>query len=167
MQTCFTPLLLLALAVFVMMTLLRWFEQTTEAVERRWWNKVVLLVAMPFSVWFYPSRVAAGRPSMVPRHEPVRGFGKVSLTDDAGKRPHRHGGNGEPAGPAPAPMAPPPSMPSEGPPPGTPPEFLGMPVIPLRKKSTKPAVDPEKLAKLRQKMREQGMLPDEPDSNQS
>jgi hypothetical protein len=36
-----------------------------------------------------------------------------------------------------------------------------MPVIPPRKKSARPAVDPDKLAKLRQKMREQGMLPDE------
>jgi hypothetical protein len=54
-------------------------------------------------------------------------------------------------------------MPSDQPPPGTPAEFLGMPVVPPKKKTAKPAVDPEKIAKLRQKMREQGMLPDEGD----
>jgi hypothetical protein len=38
-----------------------------------------------------------------------------------------------------------------------------MPVIPPKKKPARPAVDPEKIAKLRQKMREQGMLPEEGD----
>ena len=165
MQTCFTPILMLALAVIVIMSLLRWFEQVTEAVERGWWNKVTLLVLMPFAVWFYPSRVGAGRPSMVPRHEPVRGFGKVSLSEDGGKRTRPAAGNGDHAAAA-APIAAPaprpsPPMPSDGPPPGTPAEFLGMPVIPPKKKSAKPAVDPEKIAKLRQKMREQGMLPED------
>jgi hypothetical protein len=156
MQACFTPLALLALGVFVMVTLIRWFEQTTEAVDRGWWNKVILLVMMPFAVWFYPSRVAAGRPTMVPRHEPVRGFGKVSL-----KEP----GNEDTATATPPPQPSPP-MPSDAPPPGTPPEFLGMPVIPPKKKAARPAVDPDKVAKLRQKMREQGMLPDEGGADQ-
>ena len=149
MQACFSVLGALALAVVVMMTLIRWFEQTAEAVDNRWWNKVVLLVAVPFAVWFFPSRVSAGRPMMVPRHEPVRGFGKVKLTEDG---PKPAGGNGD-AVPVP------PAVVSDGPPPGTPKEFLGMPVVPPKKASKKPAVDPEKLAKLRQKMREQGMLP--------
>ena len=153
MEGCFTVLGALAMAVFVMMTMIRWFEQTAEAVDNRWWNKVVLLVVFPFGVWFYPSRVSAGRPTMVPRHEPVRGFGKVKLTEDSPAKPV--GGNGD------AIAAPPPAPATDGPPPGTPKEFLGMPVIPPKKKSAKPAVDPEKLAKLRQKMREQGMLPDE------
>ena len=60
---CFSWILLLALAVFVMVSLLRWFEQTSEAVERREWNRVTLLVLVPFAVWFYPSKVAAGRPT--------------------------------------------------------------------------------------------------------
>ena len=51
--------------------------------------------------------------------------------------------------------------PADGPPPGTPSEFLGLPKIPPKKKPA--AVDPDKLAKLRQKMREQGMLPEEND----
>jgi hypothetical protein len=160
MQNCFTPILLLVLAVFIMMSLLRWFEQVTEAVEHGWWNKVILLVAVPFAVWFYPSRVGAGRPGAVPRHEPVRGFGKVSLSEDGGRRAPTPGGNGERAAGA---ATSPPVMPSDQPPPGTPAEFLGMPVIPPKKKSAKPAVDPEKIAKLRQKMREQGMLPEEGD----
>ena len=150
MQACFTVFGALALAVFVMMTLIRWFDQTAEAVDHRWWNKVMLLVIFPFAVWFYPSRVSAGRPTMVPRHEPVRGFGKVKLTEDSPPRPA--GGNGDAATTAPT---------SDGPPPGTPKEFLAMPVIPPKKKSAKPGVDPEKLARLRQKMREQGMLPED------
>jgi hypothetical protein len=45
---------------------------------------------------------------------------------------------------------------SDGPPPGTPKEFIGLPKIPPKK--PRAAVDPEKVAKLRQKMKEQGML---------
>ena len=130
-----------------MMTLLRWFEQTTEAVDNGWWNKLLLLVCMPFTVWLFPGRVAVGRPTPVPHHEPVRGFGTV--------KPR-----------APAVDPPPDDIPvarvasaSDGPPPGTRIEFLGMPVIPPRKKPA--PIDADKLAKLRQKMREQGMLPPE------
>ncbi len=151
---CFTTILFLAGGVFVMVTMIRWFEQATEAVELSWWNKVFVLLAMPFTVWFFPSRVSAGRPMMPPRHEPVRGFGKLPrggivetiATDEAA--PHRN---------------PPPEYRDRGqdqPPPGTPPEFLVKPAIPPpRPKGARPAVDPEKLAKLKQKMREQGMLP--------
>ena len=131
---CFTWLLVLVGAVLVLVTILRWFEQVTEAVELRWWNKVLLLVAAPFAVWFFQSRVASGRPVAVPRHEPVRGFGTVPLT---------------------------PKEPADAPPPGTPAEFIGMPKIPPKKKPAKAAIDPEKLAKLKQKMREQGMIDDE------
>ena len=141
--------------VFLMASLLRWFEQTGEAVENGWWNKTVLLVAFPFSVWFFPSKVSAGRPTPVPRHEPVRGMGTapkvkpaVEPTPAVGQTPVRS----EPA-PRPTPA-------DDGPPPGTPKEFLGMPVIPPKAKKPKAAgADPDKVAKLMKKMREQGMLP--------
>jgi hypothetical protein len=146
---CFTTILFLVGGVFVMVTMIRWFEQVTEAVEFSWWNKVFVLLAMPFTVWFFPSRVSAGRPVMPPRHEPVRGFGKLPK-----------GGIAEatvepaPDSPTPLPTA------ADQPPPGTPPEFLVKPQVPPpRPKGARPAVDPEKLAKLKQKMREQGMLP--------
>lgn len=151
---CLTWLLLFAGVVFVMVSLLRWFEQTSEAVERRAWDKVALLVAVPFAVWFYSSKVSAGRPTAVPLHEPVRGFGP--LPKDR---------------PAPAALpnnAPRPAPPgklaglTDEPPPGTPQEFLGMPVVPPKGgKPARPPVDPEKLAALKRKMREQGMLPDD------
>jgi hypothetical protein len=135
---CFTTILFLVGGVFVMVTMIRWFEQATEAVELRWWNKVFVLLAMPFTVWFFPSRVSAGRPTMPPRHEPVRGFGSLPK-----------GGIVDPIAPT-----------EDGPPPGTPPEFLVKPTPPLPKpKSARPPVDPDKIAKLKQKMREQGMLP--------
>src|SRR5437764_4964173 len=74
---CFLWLLLFALAVFVMVSVLRWFEQTSEAVDRREWDKVALLVAVPFSAWLYRAKVGAGRPTAVPPHDPVRGFGPL------------------------------------------------------------------------------------------
>ena len=133
---CFYWILLLAGAVLVMMTLLRWFEQITDAVDQRWWNKVIVLVLMPFTVWFFASRVSAGRPSPVPRHEPVRGFGSLPK-----------GGIHDPV-PA-------------GPPPGTPKEFIGLPKVPPKAPVKKPPPDADKIARLRQKMREQGMLDDD------
>jgi hypothetical protein len=150
---CFIWLLLLAGAVFVMMTLLRWFEQVAEAVDNGWWNKLLLLVCMPFAVWLFPGgRVGAGRPTPVAPHQPVRGFGTVPKPRPSATEP--------PASNIPVAKLAPPTPPADGPPPGTPREFLGMPVIPPKKKAA--AVDPEKVAKLRQKMREQGMLgPDE------
>jgi hypothetical protein len=144
---CLLWLLLFAFAVFVMMSLLRWFEQTADAVDERQWDRVALLLVFPFAAWFYRSKVGAGRPSAVPRHDPVRGFGPLPK-EKPGAQPAVPGGR-RPAGLA------------DGPPPGTPKEFLGMPVVPP--KGPGPArspVDPEKLAKLKQKMREQGMLPD-------
>jgi hypothetical protein len=137
---CITWLIFFVGAVLVIASVIRWFEQTAEAVDAGWWNKLAILVLMPFTVWLFPSRVSAGRATPVPRHEPVRGFGGGGTS-----------GPSEPQVPRPV---------EDLPPPGTPVEFLGMPVIPKAKpKSPKPAVDPEKLAKLRQKMREQGMLP--------
>ena len=130
---CFSTILFLAGFVFVMVTFIRWFEQTTEAVDNRWWNKLGILVAMPFAVWFFPSKVGAGRSTPVPHHEPVRGFGKVSLEPKVQS--------------------------ADQPPPGTPKEFLEMPKVTSAKPRS--AVDPDKLAKLKQKMREQGMLPPE------
>lgn len=146
-MTCFSWLILIVGGVFLVLSLIRWFEQITEAVQNGWWNKTVLLVVFPFAVWFYPSRVAAGRPSPVPLHEPVRGFGSVPKA-------------------RPAPEATPTvtastTHSSDQPPPGTPAEFLVKPKVPPKKPGTKPAVDPDKLAKLRQKMREQGMLGEE------
>ena len=159
---CLTWLLLFAFAVFVMMSLLRWFEQTAEAVDGREWDKLALLVAMPFAAWFYRSQVGIGRPTAVPRHDPVRGFGplpKEKPAPDAARpealqvpqAPHAQQ----------APAGRPPGVIDE-PPPGTPTEFLGMPAVPPKSaKPARPAVDPDKLAKLKQKMREQGMLGDE------
>jgi hypothetical protein len=149
---CFTWLLLFAFAVFVLMSLLRWFEQTADAVDQRQWDKVAILVAVPFAVWFYPSKVSAGRPTAVPHHDPVRGFGPLPKSRKAASAATQ-----EMSG-APARL---PDLTDE-PPPGTPKEFLGVPVVPPKgSRPARPAVDPEKLAKLKQKMREQGMLPDE------
>lgn len=155
---CFTWLLLFAGAVFIMVSLLRWFEQTADAVERREWDKVTLLVAVPFAVWLYPSKVSAGRPTAVPLHEPVKGFGGLPKEKPAA------GGAASEDKPAKQPLA---GLTDE-PPPGTPKEFLGMPVVPAKtSRPARPAVDPEKMAKLKQKMREQGMLkdPDEPNTS--
>jgi hypothetical protein len=154
---CFTTLIFIAGFVFVMVSLLRWFEQITEAVDLGLWNKVITLIAVPWLVWFYPGRVAAGRPTPFPLHEPVRGFGTVPKTKPT-REPHAsEQSSDEPplANVAPAP---------DEPPPGTPAEFRGMPKIPPQKpKGSRPGIDPEKLEKLRQKMREQGMLPPAPE----
>ena len=149
---CFTTILFLAGFVLVLVTFIRWFEQITEAVDRRWWNKVTVLLMCPFTVWLFPSRVQAGRATPVPRHEPVRGFGSM---------PKRVTGSAEvaqdrPAGGGPAAEVP---VRDDGPPPGTPKEFLGMPVVPPPKpRGTSSAIDAEKIEKLRRKMRDQGML---------
>ena len=132
MSGCFAWFFLIAGGVFVMASLLRWFEQTADAVDQGQWNKLAILVVFPFACWFYPARVSAGRPTAVPHHDPVRGFGKLPGTKTAMP------------------------MPSDQPPPGTPAEFMGMPKIPEKK--PKPAIDAEKIAKLKQKMREQGMM---------
>jgi hypothetical protein len=138
MINCAIWLLLLAGGVFIMLTMIRWFEQTAEAVDLGWWNKVALLVLVPFAVWLYPARVAAGRPMPVPVHEPVRGFGL--------NRPAPPTGSADDTGPAA--------------PPGTPPEFLDTPVIPPRTARQRPPVERSQIEKLRQQMREQGMLDD-------
>lgn len=130
---CFWTILFLAAFVLVMVTFIRWFEQTAEAVDNGWWNKVQVLVLMPFSVWFFQNKVSAGRSVPVPHHEPVRGFGSM-------------------------PKAPEPSS-ADQPPPGTPKEFLGIPKVTSSKPRAAP--EPDKIAKLKQKMREQGMLPPE------
>lgn len=121
---CFAWVVLVAAAVMVLVTIVRWFEQVTEAVDQGWWGKVALLIVIPPSVWIYPSRISAGRPTAVPLHEPVRGFGKVPL---------------EPSG-------------------QTPPV---PPVAPAKKIARRAAVDPDKLARLKQKMIDQGMIDDE------
>lgn len=135
---CITWIFWVAGSVLLLVSVIRWFEQTTEAVDNGWWNKLAILMLMPFAVWFFPSRVSAGRGFPVPLHEPVRGFGKLPKS-----------GSSDPV-----------ERPSDAAPPGTPAEFIGMPVIPMAKKA-KPAPDPEQIAKLKQKMREQGMLPPE------
>lgn len=151
---CFSTIFVMALFFFMMVTLIRWFEQITQAVDNGWWNHVVTLVFMPFMVWVYPSRVAAGRPTPVPHHEPVRGFGTgPSRTSAATSVAPIHDIPVATEAPS-TPVAP-----VDVPPPGTPKEFLAVP----QKTVAKPraAVDPDKLAKLKQKMREQGMLPPE------
>src|SRR5438552_14942476 len=126
---CFWTIAFLASFVFIMVTFIRWFEQTAEAVDNGWWNKVMILLMMPFAVWFFPSKVSAGRSTPVPHHEPVRGFGSV------GKQSPLAASRNEP-------------------PPDTPKEFLGLPKITQAKPRS--GADPDKIAKLRQKMREQG-----------
>jgi hypothetical protein len=165
---CFTTILFLAGFVMILVTFIRWFEQTTEAVDNGWWNKIFVLLMCPFTVWMFPSRVNAGRSSPVPRHEPVRGFGSLpkahtaattttttTRSTDETQRPIE-GPAAEAAGLATA---------SDEPPPGTPKEFLGLPKVPPPKPRPKSSIDPDKIAKLRQKMREQGMLP--PDDQSS
>jgi hypothetical protein len=147
-MTCFSTIVAIVMGVFLLASLIRWFDEATEAVQNGWWNRVTLLLLFPFSCWFYPTKVAAGRPTPVPHHEPVRGFGSLPKS-----RP-------EPAGtPTPAPTPAPASAPDDQPPPGTPKEFLEKPKIPPKK--PRPELDPEKIAKLKAKMREQGMLGDE------
>src|SRR5204863_8965238 len=63
--------------IFIVMTLIRWFDETAEAVDNGWWDRVQLLVVFPFVVWMFPAKVGAGRANPVPHHEPVRGFGTV------------------------------------------------------------------------------------------
>ena len=135
-MTCFTTILAIVLGVFLLASLIRWFDEATEAVNNGWWNRVSLLLLFPFSCWFYPTKVAAGRPTPVPHHEPVRGFGSLPKSK-----------------PTPAPVA------DDQPPPGTPKEFLEKPKIPPKK--PKMEIDPEKIAKLKAKMRDQGMLGDD------
>jgi hypothetical protein len=148
---CFSTILLLAGFVLIMVSFIRWFEQTAEAVDNGWWNKVGVLLMCPFAVWFFPSRVAAGRSTPVPRHEPVRGFG--SLPKARATEPEKTLAEAiDPARPIQTPIP-------DQPPPGTPKEFLGLPKVPSLKPRTTSSVDPEKIAKLKQKMREQGMLP--------
>ena len=144
---CFWTIVFLAGFVFVMVSFIRWFEQTAEAVDNGWWNKVTVLLVFPFSVWFYPSRVAAGRSTPVPHHEPVRGFGGMPKSPET-----------SPATEAPAPPAKTQAA-ADQPPPGTPKEFLGLPKMTTAKPRAAP--DPDKIAKLKEKMRQQGMLPPE------
>ena len=110
--------------IFVMVSLIRWFEQTIYAVDHRAWKQLGFLILFPFGVWFYPSRIAAGRPIPVPLHEPVRGFGSM------------------------------PKMPQEKP-------VAPVAPTPMVAKKKKSGIDPEQVAKLKQKMRDQGMLPPE------
>jgi hypothetical protein len=79
-MVCFTWIILIGGFFFVMITLIRWFEQTSEAVDNGWWDKLMILLAMPFAVWFFGSRISAGRPFPVPLHEPVRGFGSIGAS---------------------------------------------------------------------------------------
>src|SRR5437762_1133008 len=148
-MTCVSTILAVVVAVFMLASLIRWFDEATEAVQNGWWNRVSLLLLFPFSCWFYPTKVAAGRPTPVPRHEPVRGFGSMPKTKPA-ETP-------EPA--AAAPKASSTASADDQPPPGTMKEFLEKPKIPPKK--PKVELDPEKIAKLKAKMREQGMLGDE------
>src|SRR3954470_12260606 len=149
-MTCFSMILALVLSVFMLASLIRWFDEATEAVQNGWWNRVSLLLLFPFSCWFYPTKVAAGRPTPVPHHEPVRGFGSLAKSKPTTTTT-----------PMPAPEAAPRAATSadDQPPPGTPKEFLEKPKIPPKK--PKVELDPEKIAKLKAKMREQGMLGDE------
>lgn len=149
MQGCFLSLLCLGLFLFMVLSLIRWFEQTVIAVEERRWDRIGWLILFPFAAWFYPSRVVAGRPIPVPRHEPVRGRGTAPK-----ERPEPQ------AATPPQPVQTQTTTPAksdDAPPPGTPKEFLGMPVIPPKPKRAS-NIDPDKVEQLRKKMRDQGML---------
>jgi hypothetical protein len=145
---CLAWLLFIGGGLFVMFSLMRWFEHVYEAVHERAWGRLAWLALFPPSTWMFPARMTFGRPTAVPLHEPVRGFGSLPKQKSEQR-----------------PMAVAPATPAaavgDGPPPGTPAEFLVKPVVPPKKPKAGPAVDPDKLAKLKQKMREQGML-DEP-----
>ena len=60
-MSCFSLILFLAGFVMIMVTFIRWFEQTTEAVDNGWWNKIFVLLMCPFTVWFFPSASRVGR----------------------------------------------------------------------------------------------------------
>ena len=131
---CFTVILNAGVFIFLMVTLIRWFEHTIDAVDHRAWGQLGLLIAFPFAVWFFPSRIAAGRPTPVPLHEPVRGFGSMPLTPGA------------------------PSKAQNAPTEAVPPLAQAPKPPPVKRKS---AIDPAQVAKLKEKMRQQGMLPPE------
>src|SRR3954468_8912241 len=128
---CVTWLFLIAGFIFVVMTLIRWFDETAEAVDAGWWDRVQLLSVFPFGVWLFPTKVGAGRATPVPRHEPVRGFGTVSKTPVV-KVEERPAEEERPAQ-ADRPVAAVPVSSSDEPPPGTPREFLGIPKVPPTK----------------------------------
>src|SRR5215831_10682590 len=90
-MSCFSWFVLVGGGVFLILSLIRWFEQVGEAVRNRWWDKTFLLVLFPFAVWFYPSKVSAGRPTPVPHHEPVRGFGSLPRSRAEPAAPHPAG----------------------------------------------------------------------------
>jgi hypothetical protein len=149
-MNCVGYVFILFAIALALLTLLRLFEQVTETVDHRDWTRLSALLACPFTVWLFPARVAAGRPTAVPRHEPVRGFGSLPKTKP------------EPSTPASVPQTPVPVTPADDlPPPGTPAAFLVKPQVPPKKAKSATAIDPDKLAKLKQKMKEQGMLGDE------
>lgn len=145
---CLAWLLFIAGGLFVMFSLMRWFEHVHEAVHERAWSRLAWLVVFPPSTWMFPARMTFGRPTAVPLHEPVRGFG--SLPKQKGEQ--------RPSPVTAIPSTTPSAAENDGPPPGTPAEFLVKPVVPPKKPKAGPAVDPDQLAKLKQKMREQGML---------
>ena len=148
---CFYSVIFLVGFVFLMVTFIRWFEQTAEAVDNGWWNKVMVLVVFPFGVWFFPSRVSAGRAVPVPHHEPVRGFGGLPKSQEPPAKTQAPPVAVEPPGMS--------RVSSDQPPPGTPKEFLELPKMTTAK--PRAPIDQDKIAKLKQKMREQGMLPPE------
>src|SRR5258705_12184167 len=116
-MTCFTTIVAIVLGVFLLASLIRWFDEATEAVNNGWWNRVSLLLLFPFSCWFFPSKVAAGRPTPVPHHEPVRGVGSLGKSK-------------------PTPTTSSPS--SAQPPPHTPPTFLVKPQLASKQSKTPP-----------------------------
>ena len=45
-MTCFSMILAVVLSVFMLASLIRWFDEATEAVQNGWWNRVSLLLAV-------------------------------------------------------------------------------------------------------------------------
>src|SRR5688500_16388004 len=136
---CFTSIVFLAGFLFIGISMIRWFEQTAEAVDARQWRHLLTLIFFPFAVWMFPSRISAGRPTPFPLHERVRGFGTMSLAPKAGTQDVVAQGR-----------------PAEA---GRPPVAEAPKAVP--KVMRKSGIDPEQVAKLKEKMRQQGMLPPE------
>src|SRR5256885_1204335 len=118
MSICFGTLFLIVSGVIVMISMLRWFEQTRDAVDDQNWSRLMLLVVAPPAVWLFPARVSAGRPIPIAKFEPVRGFGglpKGGIVDPTTAEVPVSVESRAEDGPA--------QRSNDGPPPGTPKEF--------------------------------------------
>lgn len=91
MTSCFAWLLLIGFAIFMMVTLIRWFDVVTEAVDHKEWARVAILVLIPLTAWRYESKLSSGRPGFIARHQPVMGFGDVAAKPPPPKKKKKAG----------------------------------------------------------------------------